>query len=175
MTANAPKTTKAARAAAPHPISISHVTMHPRLRPSIARLPRVPRPTAHPAATGGVLSQSSSCFGWRHRGKEIARRTCDASETLCAPTCPVQMETTGSNRLTSTLEHSPSFAGKCPMSRHDAWSSLVVGTGVDPVTFRFSGRPRSAVLARRGCRVYWGSSAEASLPDMSLPVSPMSK
>jgi hypothetical protein len=28
---------------------------------------------------------------------------------------------------------------KRPMTRHDARSSLVVGTGVDPVTFRFSG------------------------------------
>jgi hypothetical protein len=31
------------------------------------------------------------------------------------------------------------------MTRHFAWSSVVVGTGVDPVTFRFSGSPQQTL------------------------------
>jgi hypothetical protein len=39
------------------------------------------------------------------------------------------------------------------MTRRYAWSSRVVGTGVDPVTFRFSGRPDQADLYVRRRRL----------------------
>ena len=35
--------------------------------------------------------------------------------------------------------HPEAGTGKRPMTSPNGWPSLVVGTGVDPVTFRFSG------------------------------------
>jgi hypothetical protein len=71
----------------------------------------------------------------------LARRTRDDSPHNLAATVP----SWPLHRLTLTSR-------KRVMTRHCTWSSRVVGTGVDPVTFRFSDG------LRRSMRCYWVSS-----------------